>query len=126
MDPSDGALCRITPEAPDGFYEKGALVTLQVTPQPGSRFLGWGGDVAGTRPMAVVEMNAPKQILARLEAVPYVKPSGVRNGAAETPVRCGGTGLYHFDPGRESRAGDGIQSGESVGSDARGCDGADG
>lgn len=86
VDPSDAAVCRITPEAPDGFYDKGALVTLQVTSQPGSRFVGWAGDVSGTRPMAVVEVNVPKQVLARLEAVPYVQPSGVRNGAGETPV----------------------------------------
>lgn len=86
MDPPNLALCRISPEASDGFYEKGALVTIQVDPQPGSRFVSWDGDFAGTRRTAVVEMNAPKRVFARLEAVPYVPPSGVRNGAAETPV----------------------------------------
>ena len=86
LDPSDAGLCNISPEMPDGFYDKGTLVTVQIKVTPGNRFLAWAGDTSGTRPNAVVEMNAPKRILARLESVPYIEPAGVRNGAAETPV----------------------------------------
>jgi uncharacterized protein (TIGR03437 family) len=86
VEPADAALCRVSPDAPDRFYARETVVAVELDPAPGQRFKGWDGDASGSRLTAAVDMASPKRIRARFEAVPYIRPSGVRNAVAEAPV----------------------------------------
>lgn len=85
VSPESGATVECIPESADGFFPAGTPVSIAVAPQPGHRFLRWGGDAAGTFQPAYVSMTGPRSIRALLEKVPWVPPAGVRNAAGETP-----------------------------------------
>jgi len=82
-DPAEGASCRTTPDSPDGYYETGTSVVVQVSPRPGFRFKTWDGDLSGSTPAGTVLMSAPHSVRAVLDRVPYIPPAGVRNGAGD-------------------------------------------
>jgi uncharacterized protein (TIGR03437 family) len=83
--PPDGASWSVQPSSPDGFYNALATVAVSVTAQPGFRFRNWAGDLSGSSPSASLSMNAPRQVQAMLDRVPYISPAGVANAAAATP-----------------------------------------
>jgi uncharacterized protein (TIGR03437 family) len=83
--PQDGASWSVQPFSPDGFYYAAETVTVGVTALPGYRFRNWSGDLSGTLPSASLSMNAPRQVQAMLDRVPYIAPTGVANAAGTTP-----------------------------------------
>jgi uncharacterized protein (TIGR03437 family) len=85
-DPAGGARFRFEPAAADGYYGAGAAVAVTAEAQPGFRFRRWAGDVEGTNPSASFLVNGPTSVIARMDRVPYIAPSGVVNAAAVTPV----------------------------------------
>jgi hypothetical protein len=48
-----------------GSYVEGTIVTAQAIASPGSRFVGWEGDLSGTTPSQTVTMTSAKSIRAR-------------------------------------------------------------
>ena len=83
--PPDGASWQLQPYSTDGFYNALATVAVSVTAQPGYRFRNFSGDLSGSSPTGSVSMNAPRQIQAVLDRVPYIAPTGVANAAGTTP-----------------------------------------
>lgn len=83
--PPDGASVSAQPFAADGYYPAQSTVALSVTAQPGFKFRNWSGDATGSSPTATVSMNAPRQVQAMLDRVPYIAPTGVANAAGATP-----------------------------------------
>jgi uncharacterized protein (TIGR03437 family) len=76
----------VQPASSDGFYNAAATVNVSVTPLPGFKFRSWTGDLSGTSPAGAVAMTAPRAVMAILDKVPYIAPTGVENGAGSTPV----------------------------------------
>jgi uncharacterized protein (TIGR03437 family) len=76
----------VQPASGDGFYSAAATVNLSVTPLPGFKFRSWAGDLSGTSPAGAIAMTAPRAVMAILDKVPYIAPTGVQNGAGSTPV----------------------------------------
>jgi uncharacterized protein (TIGR03437 family) len=76
----------VQPASADGFYSAAATVNVSVTPLAGFKFRSWSGDLSGTSPAGSVSMTAPRAVMAILDKVPYVAPTGVENGAGSTPV----------------------------------------
>ena len=60
-------------------------MAVTATALPGYKFRAWGGDLSGSIPTGVVAMSAPRAVQAQLDAVPYISPTGVANGAGATP-----------------------------------------
>lgn len=83
--PAGSASWSLQPGSPDGYYDSQTTVNVSVTAQPGYRFHGWSGDLSGSVPSGAVPMNAPRTVAALFDAVPYVAPTGVQNGAGSTP-----------------------------------------
>ena len=83
--PPEGATWQMQPSSPDGFYDSQATVKVSLTTLPGFRFRQWDGDLSGSSPSGVVAMNAPRNVRALLDRVPYIAPAGVENAAASTP-----------------------------------------
>jgi uncharacterized protein (TIGR03437 family) len=84
-DPPAGAVWRVDPASGDGFHRTEAVVSVNLTAQPGYRFRRWDGDLTGTIPSGVVAMTAPRAVKAMLDAVPYIAPAGISNAAGSTP-----------------------------------------
>jgi hypothetical protein len=55
---------QITASPPDGPYESGTVVTLAAEAQPGSVFVRWSGDLAGSANPATITMDSNKQVTA--------------------------------------------------------------
>jgi len=83
--PSNGAAFSITPGSGDGFYDSQTAVNISVAPNPGYRFANWSGDLSGPVPSGTLNMNAPHQVLAQFNRVPYIAPAGVSNSAGNPP-----------------------------------------
>ena len=83
--PPGGAAFELQPSSPEGYFQKGVYVTVTAKAGNGYRFRRWGGDLEGTYPTVGVTMSAPRQVVALLDAVPYIAPAGIRNAAGETP-----------------------------------------
>jgi uncharacterized protein (TIGR03437 family) len=83
--PAGSASWSIQPGSPDGYYDSQTTVNVSVAAQPGYRFHGWSGDLSGSVPSGAVPMNAPRTVAALFDAVPYIAPTGVQNGAGSTP-----------------------------------------
>ena len=83
--PAGSASWSVQPGSPDGYYASQTTVNVSVTAQPGYRFHGWSGDLSVTVPSGGVTMNAPRTVAALFDAVPYIAPTGVQNGAGSTP-----------------------------------------
>jgi uncharacterized protein (TIGR03437 family) len=83
--PAGSASWSLQPGSPDGYYASPTTVNLSVTSQPGYRFHGWSGDLSGSVPSGAVPMNVPRTVVALFDAVPYIAPTGVQNGAGSTP-----------------------------------------
>jgi len=53
----------VSPER--GSYDYGTDVLLRATADPGWHFVGWGGDLRGTKPSASLTMTGVRQVVAR-------------------------------------------------------------
>ena len=87
--PPQGASWALQPGSPDGYYDSQATVSVAVTALPGYRFHSWSGDLSGTKPLGVLAMNQPHSVLAQLDPVPYIAPTGVANAAGTTTAQPG-------------------------------------
>jgi hypothetical protein len=77
VEPSSGGSVRVDP--PFDAFVPGATVTLTATPEPGHRFAGWSGDLAGAENPATLVMDADKVVGAtfvRQFRVISMAPSG--------------------------------------------------
>jgi uncharacterized protein (TIGR03437 family) len=83
--PAGSASWSLQPSSPDGYYASSTTVNVSVTAQPGYRFRAWSGDLSGAVPFGAVSMNVPRTVTAQFDVVPYVAPTGVQNGAGNTP-----------------------------------------
>ena len=83
--PAGSASWSLQPGSPDGYYDSQTTVNVSVAAQPGYRFHGWSGDLSGSAPSGTVPMNAPRSVVAQFDPVPYIAPTGVQNGAGNTP-----------------------------------------
>ncbi|PYT26332.1 MAG: hypothetical protein DMG58_22745, partial [Acidobacteria bacterium] len=83
--PPNGVTWHTEPASPDGFYNAQTGVTVSLETQPGFQFLNWSGDVSGSMPSTSLAMNAPRNVIAELNPIPYIAPNGIQNSAAQTP-----------------------------------------
>jgi uncharacterized protein (TIGR03437 family) len=83
--PSGGASFQFTPSSPDTYYPATAAVTVTAQANPGFKFRRWTGDLNGTYPSGTVAIMQPASVMAQLDTVPYIKPTGVQNAAGVTP-----------------------------------------
>jgi uncharacterized protein (TIGR03437 family) len=83
--PAGSATWTVQPGSPDGYYDSQTTVNVSVAAQPGYRFRAWSGDLSGSVPSGAVLMNAPRTVAALFDAVPFIAPTGVQNGAGSTP-----------------------------------------
>jgi uncharacterized protein (TIGR03437 family) len=83
--PSGSVRLGMQPASPDGYYDSQSQVTVNATAMPGFRFRSWSGDLSGNSPSGTVSMGSPRAVQAMADAVPYVAPTGVANGAGSTP-----------------------------------------
>src|ERR1019366_3511563 len=83
--PAAGVQWSILPGSPDGFYDSQTQVSLAVTPRPGYKFANWSGDLAGTAPSGTLTMTVPRNVVAQLNAVPYISSPALNNAAGVTP-----------------------------------------
>ncbi|MFN7919069.1 MAG: hypothetical protein U0Q16_03175 [Bryobacteraceae bacterium] len=81
VDPPEGARLRVEPESPDGFYPADSYVTITAEAKPGFRFRRWDYDLSGTTASGTISMARSRSVVARLDKVPYISPTGVRNAA---------------------------------------------
>ncbi len=84
-EPEEGAVIRCEPASVDSFYASGTVVSVSAEVRPGFRFRGWDGDLNGPFRTAALALTAPRTVRARLDRVPYLSPTAVRNAAADTP-----------------------------------------
>lgn len=84
-DPNNGVEFLYEPSSADGFFAADSAVKLTAQTKGGFRFRRWDGDLAGTFNQGTVLMSAPRTVIALLERVPFIAPTGVRNAAGETP-----------------------------------------
>jgi uncharacterized protein (TIGR03437 family) len=85
LNPPASASWSLQPGSPDGYYDSQTTVNVSVAAQPGYRFHGWSGDLSGSVPSGAVPMSVPRSVVALFDAVPYIAPAGVQNGAGNTP-----------------------------------------
>jgi len=83
--PPNGVIWDIQPASPDSFYDPQTPVTVAVETKPGFQFLNWGGDASGALQTVAFTMGGPHTVVADLNAVPYITPGGIQNGAGQTP-----------------------------------------
>lgn len=81
-------------------YSPGEQLTLTATPAPGSHFIGWGGNCAGTQPSVTVMLNESKTCVAEFTLDSPVQDSGIIGGVAGT-----GNPGYSGDGGPAAQAG---------------------
>jgi len=86
-DPAMGATFRVEPGSADGFYSTGTTVQVTAVAEEGYKFRRWEGDLSGTSAGGFVSMLAPRLVRAQLDKVPFIPSAGIRNAAAETPLK---------------------------------------
>jgi uncharacterized protein (TIGR03437 family) len=84
-DPVGQVTFNYTPTSPDGFFPEGTQITVTVAPKGGFKFRRWDGDLAGTFSTGYVKMGSPREIIARLDKVPFIASAGIKNAAGITP-----------------------------------------
>ena len=103
--PTGGVSFQFSPASGDMFFAQNTQVTVTAVPNPGFKFLRWSGDLTGTYPSGVITMAVPRNVIAQMNAVPYIPPAGVTNAVGSTPSYSGGARIDHL--GIRSRLGDG-------------------
>ena len=83
--PAGGVSFQLSPASPDMFFPQNTQVTVTAVPNPGFKFLRWGGALAGTYPSGTITMTAPESVVAQMNAIPFIPPSGVINAVGSTP-----------------------------------------
>jgi uncharacterized protein (TIGR03437 family) len=68
LEPQAGGSLTAMPPSANGFYDAGATVTLEATPDSGHYFREYSGSVAGSDRIATVQMAAPRSVAAYFEA----------------------------------------------------------
>ena len=84
-DPGNGAAFQISPATSDLFYPADSQITITAQENPGFKFRRWGGDLTGTYPGGVLSMSSPHAVVALMDRVPYIAPTGIKNAAGDTP-----------------------------------------
>jgi uncharacterized protein (TIGR03437 family) len=84
-DPAPAATFQFDPTSPDGFYAAGTNVTVTAVPNDGYKFKWWEGDLQSLFKSVTVNTSRSYLLRAMFDRVPFVAPTGVRNGAGNTP-----------------------------------------
>jgi uncharacterized protein (TIGR03437 family) len=84
--PANGVAFQFSPNSSDMFYAQNTQVTVNAAPNPGFKFLSWGGALSGSYPVGIVSMAAPQSIVALMGRIPYIAPAGVQNAASNSPT----------------------------------------
>ncbi len=61
----------VTPSVGEHAYFSGTIVTLEASPDLGSYFAGWSGDVTGTNTPVTIAIDSEKTITATFELITY-------------------------------------------------------
>jgi hypothetical protein len=75
----------------DEIYDEGALVTLQATPDQGSRLAGWSVESCGSQPTCVVPIDAARTVIATFRQA---------ERTLTVVITGGGSGRVTSDPAR--------------------------
>ena len=86
-DPAGGATFHVEPGSVDGFYPADATVQVTAVAAEGYKFRRWEGDLSGNGAGGFLSMLAPRLVRAQLDKVPFIPSAGIRNAAAETPLK---------------------------------------
>jgi uncharacterized protein (TIGR03437 family) len=81
-DPANGLVWKTTPSSADSYFDLNTRVEVSAATKPGFEFLNWAGGASGSYPSALVVMNAPQTLVAKLNPVPYITPGGIQNSAS--------------------------------------------
>ncbi|HZS94299.1 MAG TPA: hypothetical protein VFA78_05850 [Chloroflexota bacterium] len=73
------------PASPDMFYPANTQVSIKANVNPGYKFRTWSGDLNGSYPAGSVSIARPCGVVAMVDRIPYVAPTGVQNAAGQTP-----------------------------------------
>jgi uncharacterized protein (TIGR03437 family) len=84
-DPENGAKITFSPDSADGFFAEGSSVQVSVVPNTGFKFLRWSEDLSGKSATEQILIAGPSAVIAHLEKVPAIAPTGIRNAAGDTP-----------------------------------------
>jgi uncharacterized protein (TIGR03437 family) len=84
-DPGNGVTFQFSPSSSDLFYAEGTQVSVTANPNNGFKFRRWNGDLTGTYPSGIVTMSTPRNVIAMMDTVPYIAPTGVTNAVGNTP-----------------------------------------
>ena len=83
--PAGGVSFQFSPSSSDMFFSQNTQVTVTAVPNPGFKFLRWNGDLIGTYPSGTLTMSVPRNVVAQMNAIPYIPPAGIVNAAGSTP-----------------------------------------
>src|SRR5262249_42817470 len=67
------------------YFAENTQVTLTVKPSNGYKLRRWDGDLTGTFGTGYLTMASPRQVIARLDKVPFIATAGIKNAAGDTP-----------------------------------------
>jgi uncharacterized protein (TIGR03437 family) len=81
-DPANGLAWKTAPSSSDSYFDANTRVEVSATTKPGFDFVNWAGGASGSYPSALVVMNAPQTLVAKLNPVPYITPGGIQNSAS--------------------------------------------
>jgi uncharacterized repeat protein (TIGR02543 family) len=71
----------VTPNPAGSPYDSGTVVALTPVANPGYRFTGWSGDLAGTASPGSITMNSAKNVTANFAIVTYALTISATNGS---------------------------------------------
>jgi uncharacterized protein (TIGR03437 family) len=84
-DPVGQVAFDFSPSSADGYFADGTRVTVTAKPKGGYKFRRWDGDLTGTFATGYLTMSSPREVIARLDKVPFIPEAGLKNAAGETP-----------------------------------------
>ena len=90
--PAGGVSFQFSPASSDMFFTQNTQVSVTAVPNQGFKFMRWTGDLTGTYPSGTVTLSAPRNVIAQMNAIPYIPPAGVVNAAGSTPSSAVGPG----------------------------------
>ncbi len=85
-DPEEGARWELEPAPePGSWFAAGTQVSVTAQANRGYKFRRFEGSLTGTYNTGWLTMNAPAAVVARLDRVPALEETAVRNAVGETP-----------------------------------------
>jgi hypothetical protein len=114
---SNGGTVTVSPaasycfDATDCYYDQGATVTITARPASPYAFAGWDGDLSGSNPSGVLQVNDQIAVTANFQIPDTLNPAGITSGANYVyGIREPGAGRNHrhFRPAIRTGCADGL------------------